>query len=46
MRTINATFEDAEFNKILRAKKQSGKNNWREFILELVEKQYPKEISK
>jgi predicted CopG family antitoxin len=33
MKTINVTFEDAEYKRLLKAK---GEQNWHDFILKLV----------
>jgi predicted CopG family antitoxin len=33
MKTINETFEDEEFNKLV---KKKGKKSWHDFIMELV----------
>lgn len=35
MKTINETFEDEEYKKLIKAK---GDLNWREFILQLTKK--------
>ena len=37
MKSINPTFEDADFNKLKKLKKAKNKGSWREFILTLLE---------
>jgi|TARA_R100000501_G_C2615548_1_gene109222 hypothetical protein len=38
MRTINEVFTDKEFDRLKEAKEKSGANNWRNFILLMLER--------